>query len=461
MARVYLPLASSEAYGAFGETIVYQGVTCRVYVIPSDPRTDAQIAQREIFHDVTKMVRYFGLWARGAWRTVFGARWFTGLYRRITENGLQRLLEADAEFDAMTVEQKDAWNQYAPFQVTFNAPGMIFYAVMRTWELWCSELGAPFFGWSGIDPDNAVGAGEWALKDLSGVMSAGKHDDDQLLISYNGSWIAVVQALAYGGDYHESSTTGAPFVSFYFHGSQFALVYRTSTGGGIAKVSTFGMGDQLVDQNSVTTEYQVEKLMPGLSRSLHYVTITRQGTGAINLDALEISARKVKTPVQAALEVWQALPSVSLSRVTSMNLTKNIWVVVPWSLVNWDSVGMFDVQGDVTRVVCKGSGFYSISAQVKIQGIYPGSNFFELRCNGIVIIDDFRRARSDAQQDAQVLGGVRNFELIEGDFLDVRVKIETSNDRLLLANSSIDPLFEVSMLSRQRLYLANVNVTVN
>src|SRR3972149_2113096 len=295
MPRVYLPLASAEAYGAVGEMIVFQGVTCRAYVVPYDPRTEAQLSVRDIFRDVTKMETFCGAWAKAAWSTAFGARWYTALYSRVTANNKERYNESAAVWDGFTVEKKEAWNCAAPFQVTSNAPGEVFYVLMDVMQAWLTELYAPMFEFPGSEPDNAVDVGTWATQDLDSALSAGNYDDDHAGLVYAGSWSTIADVNASGGEYHQSAVDGAPSVSFYFYGTQFSILYEKNVGRGVAKIQTFGMVDQLNNQASGMQFWQQEFISPVLRKALHFVTVTRTGTGAINIDGISVAARVRKT----------------------------------------------------------------------------------------------------------------------------------------------------------------------
>ena len=79
MPTLYLPLASQQAFGTFGGLITYQGTICRVYTVPYDPRTNAQVDTRKLFYDHTKMLKSLGLFGRAACSSWYGSRWYTEL----------------------------------------------------------------------------------------------------------------------------------------------------------------------------------------------------------------------------------------------------------------------------------------------------------------------------------------------------------------------------------------------
>lgn len=458
MAKVYLPLASAEAFGAFGDVIVYQGVTCRSYVVPADPRTDLQISQREVFYDVTKMIRFMGLWARSAWRTVFGPRWYTSLYKRITENGLARLIAADAEWDAFTQTQKDDWNSAAPFQVTFQAPGTIFYAIMKIQSEWLTEKGAPNFGYAGVTPGGAATAGAWAIKDLSDALTAGKYDDDHAAFNYSGTWSTPAEEEAYGLSYHLSSLLESDFVEFYFYGSQISFIFEKGSGRGVAKVSSFGMADQLVDQNSVSAVHQAELLMPVFSKSLHYVRITRTGTGMITFDALAVSASKKKTKIDLAVNDYFQIPGVSLGRSANFSLSGTAWHLLTWDVEGYDTYNMHDLNVGPGRVTVNAAGLYLINIALPTFINAGNIMYMEVRRNGVVLLKD---VFGTANSGGKIFTGIRMVELLVNDYIEVYVKQLISGICEVRTEVGAYPFLDVQMVMRESLKIGEVNVTVS
>ena len=463
MPTVYLPLASAEAYGAVGEMMIFQGQTCRAYVVPYDPRTEAQLDVRKLFYDVTKMQTFCGAWVKSAWKIAFGSRWYTSLYKRVTESGAARYNAAAAEWDGFTTEQKEAWNLAAPFKVTYNPPGEVFYVVMSVMSDWMIELGAPGYEFPGIDADNAAGIGEWAAWTLEDVLTAGSYEDSHALLTYVGSWSVISDAGASGGAYHQSATTGTPSVSFYFYGTQFSLVFEKNAGRGAASVAAFGMATQIVNQNDSVQTWQSEWLSVGLPKGLHYVTITRTGTGAINLDAIGISSRVIQTPAQTAIADTFVIPAVSLTRTINQNIPAYVspgpFFAVQWDAEIFDNVGMHDLVVNAERVVCKVPGYYGVRCFLQFQKTAGAIVFrVELRLNGaIVALDDhLEEAAGTGPAYAEV---ARFLDLNADDYLEVWVRHTGSLQIPITPVADYAPVFEVQMFQRTTLQVANVNVT--
>jgi hypothetical protein len=460
---VYLPLASAEAYGAVGEMMVFQGQTCRAYVVPYDPRTNAQLNVRELFYDVTKMQTFCGTWVKSAWKVVFGSRWYTSLYKRVTESGAARYNAAAAEWDGFTTEQKEAWNIAAPFKVTYNPPGEVFYVLMSVMSAWMIELGAPGYEFPGIDADNAAGIGAWAVMTLEDVLTAGSYEDSHAQLTYVGSWSLISDASASGGAYRQSAATGSPSVSFYFYGTQFSLVFEKNTGRGAASVGAFGMATQTVNQNDSVQTWQSEWLSVGLAKGLHYVTITRTGTGAINLDAIGISSKVKQTPAQTAIADTFVIPAVSLTRTTNQNIPAYTaggpFYVVQWDAEIFDNVGMHDLVVDAQRVVCKVPGYYGVRCFLQFQKTAGAINFrVELRLNGVIVAldDHLEEAAGIAAAYAEV---ARFLDLNVDDYLEVWVRHTGVLQIPITPVADYAPVFEVQMFQRTTLQVGTVNVT--
>lgn len=463
MPTVYLPLASAEAYGAIGEMIVFQGQTCRAYVVPYDPRTDAQLNVRELFYDVTKMQHFCGAWAKSAWKVVFGSRWYTSLYKRVTENGAARYNAAAAVWDGFTTFQKDAWNTAAPFKVTYNAPGEVFYVLMVVMSDWFTELGAPGYEFPGIDADNAAGIGDWAAWNLEDVLTSGSYQESQSQLIYFGSWSTISDASASGGAYKQSAASGSPSVSFYFYGTQFSLVFEKNTGRGAASVAAFGMATQAVNQNDSVQTWQYVWLSVGLLKGLHYVTITRTGTGAINIDEIGISSKVIQTPAQTAISDNFVIPAVSLTRITNQNIpaysSGGPLYLVEWDAENYDNQEMHDLISSPGRVVCKVPGYYGVRVFLQLTKTAGSITFrAELRLNGaIVALDD--HIEGAAGTGPAYLQVSRFLDLNADDYLEVWVRHSGVLQIPIVPVADYAPVFEVQMFQRTTLQVDTVNVT--
>ena len=465
MPRVYLPLASAKAFGAVGEMVVFQGVSARSYVVPYDPRTALQVDQRSLFHDVTKMETSFGPWAKAAWKTAFGSRWYTGLYKRVTENGRARFETHAAVWNAFTESQKEAWNIAATFQVTNNAPGLVFYIVLAVMADWLLYLNAPMYDFSGVSAGGAAAAGLWARKDLSGALTSGIHQQTDTLINYSGIWTNQNNASASGGSYKESAVSGSPFVSFYFYGTQLTFVHMKNMGLGTVRISSFGMVDMLVDLANATQLWLYESNTPILTKSLHFVTITREGTGAANLDALVVSAKNKKTTTNEIIYAAVTLPICRLSRISNQVYPfvaqSGAFSVVEWE-TGLDNTGMHESTINPGRVTAKVAGYYYVGVALKWQWAqtFTKGVDVELRKNGTSIRD------MDIDSTTLYKGEFSRAVWLDiGDYLEVWARLwkvgGTETIGSIIVEGDRYPLFEVFLMQRETLSIGTVNVTVN
>lgn len=459
MPIVYLPLLSAEAHGAFGDVIIYQGQKCRIYKVPHDPRTEAQTDVRKMFYDVTKMETFCGAWAKAAWKTAFGSRWYTSLYKRVTENGSERFNAADAVWDGYTQGQKDAWNAAAPFQVTYNAPGTVFHALMSVMADWLAELGAPNFEFPGIDPDGVGAVATWAARTLDGAFTQGEYEDGNALFDYGGTWTDESDVNASGGSYHLSAASGSPTVQFYVYGTQFKLRYQKAAGNGNALIETFGVADQNLSMSDSGTSWGNEWTSAAMEKGLHLVTITRQGEGAINLDGLWATEKRITTTARTAIKDYFVIPGASVTLQADHLVPFNSWHAIPWDSMVWDTQGMFDAVGNNTRLTCKVPGFYSVNVSLKMTRVNTTIGQMEVRLNGNVIASDEGQTPSTGAVAWWFLRAVRNVEIVEGDYLEVWVNKYSGGNLYVEADGDGYPIFELQMLQKTTLQVNEVNIT--
>ncbi len=287
MPTVYLPLGSAEAYGRVGEMVIYQGTWVRRYVVPRDPRTDAQLDVRKLFHDITKMVKSGNSWARGTWVSLGGPRWFTNLYRDISTDFMGSWTAAQTDWDAMSEGEQTSWNDVAPYQATWNQPGRIFFSVARVVAQLLDASGYPDYELAIADASNSGDVVAWWNRELDGVLIEGMYDDDQSEFVYSENWEVVEHASAYGGSYHQQSGAGLAKCNFYFTGTGFRAFYKRDVGLGILQLRT--EDEHLnVDISDASPTWQQSSAITGLFQGLHYGIVQWHELGLINLDAIEI-----------------------------------------------------------------------------------------------------------------------------------------------------------------------------
>lgn len=279
MPTVYLPLGSAAASGQMGEMVIYQGVTVRKYVIPTDPRTQAQIDIRNLFFDVTKTLRTLGLFGRGVLAGLFGPRWYTMAYQRAAGAGAGNLAGYDPEWDAFTLEEQDAWRAASPFVATYSDPGQIFYSFARVLQFWVSTVSPETFLSVAPAADNAAAyRAAWDVG-LENVLTSAKvgHDDARLI--YTGTWTTWSHPQAFIGSLARTVVVGNS-VKFYFRGNRVNIgIYKSAASG--VFTATFSDGTtQVIDEYMTGTPTLAVFTKDFLNKGVHWVKLTYTGNGA-------------------------------------------------------------------------------------------------------------------------------------------------------------------------------------
>ncbi len=303
MPKVYLPLGSAAASGQIGEMIVYQGVMVRAYVVPTDPRTDAQLDVRHLFYDVTKMLKTLGLYGRGRLSGIFGPRWYTLAYKELTANGAEKMLAQSWHWNSCTEVQKDAWREAAPFAATYSDPG----------ELWMT-MGLALQAWAFVQihaalldtiptPSNTVAYLAAWLRSVDGVVTLSKTDDTDTRLLYGGVWTEVSDAQAYFGSYHMlADNTKA--MRFYFVGNRINIGFVGLPTGGTMTVFVYnGLHEINIEQYRAVPTYGLSFAVDIEHYGIHEIMLMHRGssTQVITLDFLD--AEKVKRVTQAPIEM--------------------------------------------------------------------------------------------------------------------------------------------------------------
>lgn len=166
LAQVYLPLGYPEISGQEFANVIYQGTIVRLYQVPNDPRTDAQLWERRLFSDMSRMRATSGAWVRGALKASLGSRWSSVLLQIIKAKlnpWWDDAVEAWGSFGALN---REAWRTAAKYQATFNDPGMIFFALQRT--IYQAILFYSGLGWEGdlFDENESADALVWWEKEI-------------------------------------------------------------------------------------------------------------------------------------------------------------------------------------------------------------------------------------------------------------------------------------------------------
>lgn len=131
MATVYLPMGYPIQQGVNFDLIVYQGNLVRSYTLPKDPRNDSQLFERKMLSDVSKMRGTLGFWGKTAMKEVLGSGWSAILYQLIKSDSFSWWSDAILEWEGFDEVEQDDWRDAAPYKVTFNDMGKIFFLLSR------------------------------------------------------------------------------------------------------------------------------------------------------------------------------------------------------------------------------------------------------------------------------------------------------------------------------------------
>jgi hypothetical protein len=297
MPKVYLPLGSKAASGKIGEMFVYQGTTVRALVKPVDPKTAAQLNVRRLFADMTKMLKAAGLWPRGAWKTIFGVRWFTTLTGMLKTDALGAWSTAEVNWAGFTENQKAAWRAVAPCQDTGNDPGRMFYDVAFSLFWFVDNAGYGYFGMGDYYGDDSATAAAWWAKGLDDVVMPGLYDNDGGVLSWNADPVEVQDVNAYGGSYLTNipdSTMGGICV---FKGVQVKITYKKGPVFGTACVTVVGDVVEYLNQNLLVDDWQNVWVSSYFEDGLHMFNFYNMMSALVNIDAIEIVGKKPRTSI--------------------------------------------------------------------------------------------------------------------------------------------------------------------
>lgn len=117
--------------GAEFETVVFQNNLVRSYTLPKDPRSDSMMFHRRFLSDVSKMRGMLGVWGKTALLEALGRTWATVLFQLIKSDSFSWWSDAQEEWDSFDEVDQQAWRDAAPYQVTFNDMGWIFFGLSR------------------------------------------------------------------------------------------------------------------------------------------------------------------------------------------------------------------------------------------------------------------------------------------------------------------------------------------
>lgn len=162
MAKVIAPLFSGSASGKVGTMMVFQknGIA-RAYVVPSNPQTVAQMAQRNQLKDIQAELKLLGSTLRTELRAGFGARWNADIIGELTANGGAALDGYVTEFNAFQAGEKTDWADDDTAVPVVIADGALLYAVSSAVYDMAARLGVSVTLTQPAAANSATIAAEW------------------------------------------------------------------------------------------------------------------------------------------------------------------------------------------------------------------------------------------------------------------------------------------------------------
>lgn len=262
MATVILPLGYPVESGAVGDSMIYQGTVVKVYTLPKDPRTDAQIFQRKLFSDIAKMRASAGEWAKRSWRISYGSKWTSVIMQMAKADVDGYWSDAWDEWDGFSIAQQDYIRENCGFLGTFNDPGRVWWALYSMLYKWDLNNGGVLFYQpvpNANDPDAMftwwlIGADGYGLKSNADV--ATWYDDRISWASQNGTWAFWSGSGPRDDTLKQGSTVGG-YLEVFYSFNHCRLWYAKNVDTGIIQVYYDGAVQSSIDTNGALTWQQI------------------------------------------------------------------------------------------------------------------------------------------------------------------------------------------------------------
>jgi hypothetical protein len=287
MATVYLPMGYPIQSGNAFQNVIYQGSVVRLYTLPKDPRSDAQLQERRFLSDVTKTKKCLGLWAKGACRAVFGTSWGTVIYQIIKADVEGWWSGALAEWESFGEVNQDAWRAASPYQATFNDVGEIFFGLTRVIAQALNFYSGIYWGSELWTETESAAALAWWQKDLMDAILKGTYEETYAGLHFSVSWDTYTDGNWHGGGYKLGNFVYAGSCYFYFYARGIIFGYGRDNYYGNMKVSIDGVQVGLIDQHNNSPIYQVYSTFDTGVKRLHYAKLEVM-TNLGNVDWIQV-----------------------------------------------------------------------------------------------------------------------------------------------------------------------------
>jgi hypothetical protein len=215
MASVYLPFGYPKISGQQYANVIYQGTMVRLYQVPTDPRTDAQLEERRFFSDLARMRGTLGDWGKGALRLALGSRWVGNFLQVVKADDDGYYAGLAAEWDGFTPNARADWQAAAPYQATFNNQGLSFFSISRMVYHILSLYSPVLFEcqeWG--ESDSALALAWWSLTKNDAIVK-NLYDVEPPNFTIGQSWTRVEQEGAAGGHVWQADHENPTAITFY------------------------------------------------------------------------------------------------------------------------------------------------------------------------------------------------------------------------------------------------------
>lgn len=288
MVKVYLPMGYPIQSGNQFENVIYQGSVARLYEIPKDPRSDAQLQNRRFLSDVTRVRGTMGAFGRAACKAALGSKWSTLLYQVIKADVESWWSNALAEWDGFGEQNQEAWRQASPYQLTFNDVGQIFFGVIRVLYKTLDFYAGYVWEMEEWIETESADALAWWQKVIEVGLPRGMYSVSWLGYVWDGTWTSVYSPGFWSDNYAVASGPVGKCFSAYWSGKTFTLWF--------AKGPTFGNLLVYMDGQLVRTIEQYQAGSVGQTfieyecalRGLHYLELVKESAD-VTADAVKIN----------------------------------------------------------------------------------------------------------------------------------------------------------------------------
>jgi hypothetical protein len=273
MASVYLPFGYPELSGEEFDILVYQGTLCRYYPDVTDPRTSAQLFERQINSDMAKTRATLGWWGKKSLRAALGQKWTTVLFQAIKADIEGWWTGALEEWDDLLTGEKAAWREINPYTPCFNDTGKVIYALQRTMYQAMGYFAGPTWEmdeWLG--PDSEDCEAWWTLGGWPAYRK-GQYEENTWLPDGSPGWTWYADASCSGGHYNRGWGGLSYPMEVYFYGRQIQLIYLKNTYGGNVVVEIDGDQVETFSMANATPVYGLTKQYILDFLGLHYFKV--------------------------------------------------------------------------------------------------------------------------------------------------------------------------------------------